>query len=109
MLVPPVPNSPTPPVATATILKLVRESLSGISTLASPFSFRATFAFQNKRVSNNSRVICLLPPPPTSLPWAEVFHRLFLHLFSLLFFLVFYRRFYLKKPLPLAHMISIRH
>src|SRR3989304_4875928 len=103
MLVPPVPNSPTPPVATATILKPVRESLSGISTFASPFSFRATFAFQNKRVSNNSRVICL------PLPLAEVFHRLFLHLFSLLFFLVFYRPFYLKKPLPLAHMISIRH
>ena len=42
----PVPKRPVPLVATATTRKLVSESLSGISTVASPRSSSATRAFQ---------------------------------------------------------------
>ena len=52
----PVPKRSAPAVATATMRKLVMESLSGTSTVAMPLSFRGTRPFQSSNVSNISRV-----------------------------------------------------
>ena len=53
----PVPNKPLPESATAMMRNEVIESLSGMSTLARPFSSSGTFAFHNNNVSNNSRAV----------------------------------------------------
>ena len=63
----PVPKSPAPEDAMATILKLVSESLSGISTLAFPAASRLTRAFHNSSVSNSSRADERPPPPPAAI------------------------------------------
>ena len=60
----PVPNRSSSEVATATIRKLVNESLKGISTEASPLASSGTRPFHRSNVSNSSRVICFPPPPP---------------------------------------------
>jgi len=62
----PVPNQPAPPLATATMRKLVSESLSGISTLALPSMSSATRAFHSSSVSKSSRAEPRPPPPPAA-------------------------------------------
>ncbi len=60
----PVPNSPAPALATATMRNPVSESLSGISTLASPAASSGTRARHASSVSKSSRVGWRPPPPP---------------------------------------------
>ncbi len=48
----------------ATMRKLVRESLSGTATTASPFASSTTLGFHSSSVSNSSRVGNWPPPPP---------------------------------------------
>ena len=66
MLVLPVPNFCTSASATATRRKLVSESFSGTSIVASPLASRTTFGFQTSSVSNSSRVAPRPPPPPAA-------------------------------------------
>ncbi len=66
MLVLPVPNFCTSASATATRRKLVSESLSGTSIVASPLASRTTLGFQTSKVSNSSRVAPRPPPPPAA-------------------------------------------
>ena len=66
MLALPVPNFCTSASATATRRKLVSESLSGTSIVASPLPSRTTLGFQTRSVSNSSRVAPRPPPPPAA-------------------------------------------
>ena len=62
----PVPKRCTPSSATATSLKLVSESLSGTSIVASPLPSSVTTGRHSSSVSNSSRVPPRPPPPPAA-------------------------------------------
>jgi len=64
MLALPLPKRFTPRSATATMRKLVSESLSGTSSVALPSPSSCTRGFHSSNVSNSSRVGLLPPPPP---------------------------------------------
>ncbi len=64
MLVLPVPNSPVPASATATILNVVSASLSGTVTRAWPWASSLMAGCHSSSVSSSSRVGARPPPPP---------------------------------------------